>query len=316
MLHGNEGARGARGHTNICTNICIYFGILFNNFSLCPFSKYTNTRRGAQTHTRAHTHKHTRTDWSFLCAYVQREGGGGSVCVCCIFTICISFAFSRCLARSLYTVESNRIELSDNVVLSGATQTTQWARSGLEKSSRVRRRWKTQTCCLGRTISHHQISECVCSESAREEVQKRAIETERGRENVSCNWNMLLESEKPTLRKGITLSNFSLWLGEKRENRRESERVEACSIICLDILLLFAVGSHANRRWNFLTSSISFILVEPQHPFHLLLLPTPCPCLGAPYLCNILYFHEFPPPTQPHISVCLSGFFLFSSCFI
>lgn len=166
------GITGHAGHggTNWCTNICIYFGILFNNFSLCPFSKYTNTRRGAQTHTRTHTHKRTQTEVFFAPMYNAK--GEAGVCVCAVSLLYISFAFSRCLARSLCSVESNRIELSDNVVLSGATQTTQWARSGLEKSSRVRRRWKTQTCCLGRTISHHQIVS-VCAARVQERKCRR-----------------------------------------------------------------------------------------------------------------------------------------------
>lgn len=169
VLHGNNGARGARG-TNRCTNICIYFGILFNNFSLCPFSKYTNTRRGAQTHTRTHSQTQTLTQTEVFFAPMYNARGEAGVCA--VSLLYISFAFSRCLARSLCSVESNRIELSDNVVLSGATQTTQWARSGLEKSSRVRRRWKTQTCCLGRTISHHQIVS-VCAARVQERKCRR-----------------------------------------------------------------------------------------------------------------------------------------------
>lgn len=196
------GVAGREGGTNICTSICIYFGILFNNFSLCPFSKYINTRRGAQTH--ENTIKNTPTDRSFLCAYIPRGGGGAGVC--CIFIYPLHSVGAR-------LVESNRIELTDNDVLSGATQKTQWARSGLEKSSRVGR-WKTQACCIGQTISHHQI--------VREEVQKRAIETEKGDwERTWVAIGICCRSEKPTMRKGLTLSNFSLsslWL---RDGERE-----------------------------------------------------------------------------------------------
>lgn len=253
------GVAGRKGGSNICTSICIYFGILFNNFSLCPFSKYTNTRRGAQTH--ENTIKNTHTDRSFLCAYIPRGGGGAGVC--CIFIYPLHSVGAR-------LVESNRIELTDNVVLSGATQTTQWARSGLEKSSRVPK-MKNSNVLLRPNNFPPPNRECVCSESAREEVQKRAIQREGERERMWVAIGICCRSEKPMMRKGLTLSNFSLtslyllsdW---EMPRERERERDEARSIICLDILLLFAVGSHANRRWNFLTSSISFILVEPHQP--------------------------------------------------
>lgn len=81
------GVAGRKGGTNICTSICIYFGILFNNFSLCPFSKYTNTRRGAQTH--ENTIKNTHTDRSFLCAYIPHAEGEALVCAVSLYILCI-----------------------------------------------------------------------------------------------------------------------------------------------------------------------------------------------------------------------------------
>lgn len=186
------GITGHAGHggTNWCTNICIYFGILFNNFSLCPFSKYTNTRRGAQTHTR--THSQTHTDWSFLCAYVQREGRGG--CVCCIFTIYILCIQSVLSAVALLSrIKSNRTIRQRCPVRSNSNDTMSAQRSGkvLESPPSMK-----NSNVLPRPNNFPPPNrECVCSESAREEVQKRAIERESARENVSCNWNMLLESE-------------------------------------------------------------------------------------------------------------------------
>lgn len=274
------GVAGLEGGTNICTSICIYFGILFNNFSLCPFSKYTNTRRGAQTH--ENTIKNTHTDRSFLCAYIPRGGGGAGVC--CIFIYPLHSVGAR-------LVESNRIELTDNVVLSGATQTTQWARSGLEKSSRVPK-MKNSNVLLRPNNFPPPNRECVCSESAREEVQKRAVHRERESENVSCNWNMLPESEKPTMRKGLTLSNFtlsSLYLLSDwemtRERESESEMKLAPSSVwtscCYSQLGLMPTADETSwlPRFRLYLSSLT-------SPF--LLRPSPYPAPSLPLLrCSV-----------------------------
>lgn len=261
------------------------------------------TRR---TNTREHNQKHSHRQKFSLRLYTTRGGEGAGVC--CIFIYPLHSVGAR-------LVESNRIELTDNVVLSGATQTTQWARSGLEKSSRVPT-MKNSNVLLRPNNFPPPNRECVCSESAREEVQKRAVHRERESENVSCNWNMLPESEKPTVRKGLTLSNFSLsslWL---RDDERERARARWSSLHHLfghPAVIRSWVSCQPQMKLPDFLDFVYTCRASPA-PFSFVLLHTPlllCRCLGAPYLCNILYFHEFPPPTQPHISVCLSGFFLF-----
>lgn len=110
------------------------------------------------------------------------------------------------------------------------------------------------------------------------------------------------------MRKGITLSNLSLWLGKERESTGERASWS---------LLHHLFGHPAViRSWVScqpqmkLPDFLDFVYTcRASAPPSTLLLH--CRCLGAPYLCNILYFHEFPPPTQPQISVCLSGFLSF-----
>lgn len=188
------GITGHAGHgdTNICTNICIYFGILFNNFSLCPFSKYTNTRRGAQTHENTLTNTHRLKFSLRLCT--TRRGRRVCVCVCCIFAIYILCIQSVLSAVALLSrIKSNRTIRQRCPVRSNSNDTMSAQRSGkvLESPPSMK-----NSNVLPRPNNFPPPNrECVCSESAREEVQKRAIERESARENVSCNWNMLPESE-------------------------------------------------------------------------------------------------------------------------
>lgn len=144
------------------------------------------------------------------------------MCVCCIFAIYILCIQSVLSAVALLSrIKSNRTIRQRCPVRSNSNDTMSAQRSGkvLESPPSMK-----NSNVLPRPNNFPPPNrECVCSESAREEVQKRAIERKNARENVSCNWNLLLESEKPTMRKGITLSNLSDWERREKEHGRESE---------------------------------------------------------------------------------------------
>lgn len=116
------------------------------------------------------------------------------MCVCCIFAIYILCIQSVLSAVALLSrIKSNRTIRQRCPVRSNSNDTMSAQRSGkvLESPPSMK-----NSNVLPRPNNFPPPNrECVCSESAREEVQKRAIERESARENVSCNWNMLLESE-------------------------------------------------------------------------------------------------------------------------
>lgn len=168
------GVAGREGGTNICTSICIYFGILFNNFSLCPFSKYINTRRGAQTH--ENTIKNTPTDRSFLCAYIPRGGGGAGV-----LYLYISFAFSRC---ALSRIKSNRTNRQRCPVRSNSKDTMSAQRSGKVLESRTMK---------NSSVLHRPNNFPPPNRKRGSAEESNRDRKGRLRENVSCNWNMLPE---------------------------------------------------------------------------------------------------------------------------
>lgn len=146
------------------------------------------------------------------------------MCVCCIFTIYILCIQSVLSAVALLSrIKSNRTIRQRCPVRSNSNDTMSAQRSGkvLESPPSMK-----NSNVLPRPNNFPPPNrECLCSESAREEVQKRAIERERQSENVSCNWNMLLESEKPTRKRELlSLTSLSDWASlpvREREQERE-----------------------------------------------------------------------------------------------